>query len=68
MTVLFVTYLSTGMGFFTTDQAFFQGTPYLARKGLIGTGFALAFVVHLGWQRWGRATPPRAGVRALRAR
>lgn len=47
MTGLLVVWMLDGLAFFFTDRAAFAGTPYLVAKQVIGSAWALAFVVHL---------------------
>lgn len=56
-TALFLTYVVTGMGFFTTDSRFFADTDYHHMKQWIGHAFTAAMLLHFWgrWGRWGRA-------------
>lgn len=47
MTGLLVVWMLDGLAFFVTDRAAFANTPYLVAKQVIGSAWALAFVVHL---------------------
>jgi uncharacterized protein YjeT (DUF2065 family) len=47
MTGLLVVWMIDGLAFFLTDRAAFAGTTYLVAKQVIGSAWALAFVVHL---------------------
>jgi hypothetical protein len=50
MSALFITYAITGMGFAITDATYFDGTPYLLGKRVIGAVFFAALLGHF-WLR-----------------
>ncbi len=62
MSALFVTYAITGMGFAITDATFFDGTPYLYAKRVIGAVFMSALLCHFWLRARGTETVPSSGA------
>lgn len=60
LTTLLVVYVVAGLGFGLTDGAWFDGTPYLVVKRVVGVLWVLALAAQLWSRRRERAVDPRA--------